>query len=417
MKFKNFKTLLLFLAGLTVFISCKDNSKTNDQKAVAKTQEDSAYVVEIKAIDYAFQMPDSIKSGWVTFHFTNEGSKTHVARIGRLKDGMSREKFDSIRAAGEFPKEEVHAGGPGIHSPGQSSIYTTYLKPGNYQMACFLRTEDDKLHANLGMMRFFRVTEEVSNNKPPEADMKIDLDSYSLDSEGDLHTGRQTVLIDGNEGKFDIHLVKLEDESTMEAMLDYYEDLTDPTQANFLGGTEEGGISYFTVDLKPGNYIWGSDEYALWGMYEGFEITNDDKFQKTRNPDQKPVIQEVSIKMNEFDIEAPEKLSPGKTTFHLSSNDSISHRVFLAKLHEGKTKQDYYKWVEEYLSEDKEAGPYPAWGHNSISLGVLSTDSAKQRSSITIDQLSPGNYVIDCYSKSDDEYHTFKGELAEIHVE
>ncbi|AVR44407.1 hypothetical protein C7S20_03560 [Christiangramia fulva] len=336
-------------------------------------------------------MPDSIKSGWVTFHFTNAGTKTHVARIARLKNDISRSEFDSIRAAGEFPEEAAHSGGPGLHSPGESSSYTTYLEPGNYEVACFLRTKDDKLHANLGMMRYFRVTEEVGNDSPPESDMQIDLDAYHLKTKGDLHKGRQTVRIDGKEGKFDVHLVKLEDESTMKAMLDYFEDLTDPTLANFLGGTEEGNISYFTVDLEPGNYMWGSDEYGKWGMYEGFEITQDDKFHITKNPSQEPVIQEVTFNLDSSGIKGPKKLSSGKTTFNIHLSDTTAHRIGLAKLKEGKTKEDVYNWIKTAVVEKKYSGPPPLETHHHLRVGKFPSAAGKQDQSITVGRLLPGN--------------------------
>ncbi|AVR44408.1 hypothetical protein C7S20_03565 [Christiangramia fulva] len=54
---KNYKSLIfsfLFIA-LSLVSACKNNSENDDREAMEKTQNDPRDVVEIKAIDYAFQ--------------------------------------------------------------------------------------------------------------------------------------------------------------------------------------------------------------------------------------------------------------------------------------------------------------------------------------------------------------------------
>jgi hypothetical protein len=54
-------------------------------------------VVEITAVDYAFQSPDSIPSGWVTLRMANRGEEHHHFHLYRLPDdrtyGDYREGF------------------------------------------------------------------------------------------------------------------------------------------------------------------------------------------------------------------------------------------------------------------------------------------------------------------------------------
>ncbi len=127
MKSKKLKVLLLFLAGLNLFPGCK-NYAQNQQDETSKT---SGYVVEIKVIDYAFQMPSEIKSGWVTFKFDNMGHEMHFAQIFKLPENVIEEGFLKFTAN---PGKEIFQkyikgypiliGGPRFHAPGQESEYT-----------------------------------------------------------------------------------------------------------------------------------------------------------------------------------------------------------------------------------------------------------------------------------------------------
>ena len=46
-------------------------------------------VIELTAIDYAFQSPDTIPGGWVTLRLSNGGKELHHAALYRLDGGKS----------------------------------------------------------------------------------------------------------------------------------------------------------------------------------------------------------------------------------------------------------------------------------------------------------------------------------------
>ena len=50
-------------------------------------------VVTLKAVDYAFEAPDTIEAGITTFRLVNEGSQLHMAQLIRLEGGKSLEDF------------------------------------------------------------------------------------------------------------------------------------------------------------------------------------------------------------------------------------------------------------------------------------------------------------------------------------
>lgn len=409
------KGTLLIIAALCMHMTATAQLKL--PAAATTLQTYKPYVVEVKAVNYAYIIPKEIKSGWVTFHFTNAGTKTHYGAIMHLENDITRAEFDSIYAAGDYPDIDSHRGGPGFHMPEASSSVTIYLKPGTYEMGCFTTTAEGDQHAELGMDSYFKVLDEVGSDTPPPSDMQIDLSRYRLHSEGELHTGRQTIRIDGKDGLFDIHLIKLTDSSTLEDALGFFKKLQDPTKAQFIGGTEEGNISYFTVDLEPGSYIWASDEYALWGMYERFKITEDNRFQITENPNRGPVTQQVSITVDTSGIRLPKTLASGKSTiFNLTSRDSTAHLVGLQKLYDGKTKEDYYQWLSKTVSKNGDEGSNPAM-RGGFSFGILPLDSGKQHSSRTVGRLSPGTYILVCFSKTEGNLHILDGELTEFRVE
>ncbi|MBD3257044.1 hypothetical protein GF377_01330, partial [candidate division GN15 bacterium] len=48
-------------------------------------------IVHVKAIDYQFEVADSIPSGWVTFQFNNTGHAEHFFLLNRLPNTVAYE--------------------------------------------------------------------------------------------------------------------------------------------------------------------------------------------------------------------------------------------------------------------------------------------------------------------------------------
>ena len=265
----------------------------------ASSQEVSANgpaVVDITAVDYAFQAPDSVPSGWVTLRMENRGKELHHFHLYRLPDGRTHEDFreatlapaDSARAlfaAGERKRalkllrtsvpewarlgNLTIRGGVGALAPDATGRVSARLAPGEYVLYCLIRTPSGVPHYANGMISGLTVTEESSGAEPPEADLTMRASGRGLVVEGALEPGVNTV-------QFVVDSVPDVPDSTRTAWLARLDSTTNardlaewllegsplPAPARFLGGFEYYPASqpiYFTVDLEPGRHgmVWG----------------------------------------------------------------------------------------------------------------------------------------------------------------
>lgn len=402
---------LLFL--LLFFTSCQERSEGKQERETGSTVQEertvdseSAYVVDVKAVDYAFAIPSEIKSGWVTFKFENMGEMTHVAQILHLKNNISRGESDSILASESYPEIDSVMGGPGMHSAGTSSEITVHLNPGTYLMVCGVNTAEGKSHFDLGMISHITVLDELGTDSPPSPDMTVNLENYHVKTEGELSPGRRTIKIDGSNTQYDVHMLEEEGESTLNAAFDYFRELRDPTSANFLTGVEEGHTSYITLDMTPGAYVWTSHEYGEWGMYERFEITEAGNYRKVVPAEEKSW--EVEVTVFNGSILMPDRLEAGLIKFVLDNPAGDEHKIALGRLENDKNFQDYKKFIVKTIKEPQnEDLENPRAGYK-----VFLEEDAELKV-----KLKPGRYVVFCDdADSDDQYHISEGELAGFQV-
>jgi hypothetical protein len=310
------RAYLAFFAVVVVssVLACgpsKPGAVEEEVAPVAGATQPSA-VIDIKATNYAFTAPPKFPSGWVTLRFDNQAPETHFMILWRLPEGKTFDEWvvdianpfnDLYREyrAGTIDKVALFErlgetipewfgsaqpkGGPGFTAPNRVSQTTVFLEPGDYVMECYVRAkdQDDTFHSKHGMLRPLIVTEEATAEVPPEAEMEITLSNYQLSVEGEMAAGERTVRVrveEDPEGliKHNIHLVKLDDETTSEdvaSWLDWVDAMLPPAPAEFLGGagqTLAGSDSYVTVDLEPGRYAWVSEAWGVQGMVHEFVV-------------------------------------------------------------------------------------------------------------------------------------------------
>ncbi|MGD8379451.1 MAG: hypothetical protein PVJ40_05575 [Gammaproteobacteria bacterium] len=277
----------------------------------------TANVVELVARGRQFQGPDSISSGWTTFHFSNNSAFTHFAVLERLPDGFSikeqqeqvapifqagmdllarGENEAAMQKFGEVPEwfsRVVYLGGPGLTAPGKESTATVDLAPGTYLIECYVKTKGifhsfNPVPGKYGMVHQLTVTGPRADDTPPKADLDITLSSENgIAVQGNPTAGRHTVAVHfldqktyANFAGHDVHLVRLSqdtDEKAVAAWMDWMQPdgLNTPAPADFLGGLEEmpaGSTGYFTVTLQPGRYAWVAevphpDEHGMFKVF------------------------------------------------------------------------------------------------------------------------------------------------------
>jgi len=187
---------LLLAVGL---MACRSGPDAGEQRT---EDADGPPVVEVKAVDYAFAAPDTVRSGWNTFRLTNKGTEHHLFVLSQLPDGVTYGEFyakvvapmDSLRSmvrAGPvdtaaarklrrripdwYPKEMPPMGGVSLTAPGRTANTTVELESGTYVMECYVRTAERRFHLLRGMAKPLVATTDSTGASPPEADVSISL--------------------------------------------------------------------------------------------------------------------------------------------------------------------------------------------------------------------------------------------------
>ena len=279
---------LLLTAGLVGCQSPGDNSAT----------ENAPPIVEVVAVDYAFQAPDSVRSGWTTLQMINKGREHHHFHLFGMPDGRTAHTFiteflvpadsigrllttgeiDSAQAKKAYakitpkwvsPANIEKGGGVGGVAPGDTGRTTLNLKPGTYVMDCAIRTAEGQLHRALGMIDSLVVTDATTGASPPDPDITVRVSGSDLRVADTLGAGTKTIKFrvdqaPERDSAYFAMLARLDPDASVEDLVDW--NLHVPPPAQYLGGFEyipTSDSAYFRVDLTPGRYAWH------WGYFEG----------------------------------------------------------------------------------------------------------------------------------------------------
>ena len=300
---------IVFIALMTVIVSCRSKSDSKKTKAVPVNFTDNASV-DIIAQDFRFQVPDTLPSGWVTIRFHNNGKQTHFFMFNKLPDGRTYQDYlnevappfgnvwTALRDSGINKQEATTRlinslpqwsadiqtiGGSGLIAPGETSNIALKLVPGNYEMECYVKSPEGVFHGALGMISHVIVSEDSTNLKPPDADIHLTLINHTIDYEGNISAGKHIVAVHFKDKTpfgmgDDVHLVRLDETTDIDKVVEWMNwmnlhGLEAPAPAVFLGGVQEmprGSTEYFAINLKPGRYAWISESYASAGMLKQF---------------------------------------------------------------------------------------------------------------------------------------------------
>lgn len=292
--------LILFILLFSGLISCKDESKrTNNDLVVENVKEE--YVVEIITETMDFRMSDTLKSGWITFHYKNQSPQTHFFLVEKYPEGKTLQdaknsviphfsngmrfinEGESEKAMAEFGKlpewygKVEFLGGSGLISPGKTAETMIKLKPGYYLMECYVKMSNGEFHTAMGMIRGFVVSDTESGNEKPNANIQIDISSTEgIVFNDSIHSGPQTFsvffkdqIVHEHFVGHDVNLVKLDKNANLKE-LENWMNWSDPkgliepapTGVTFLGGVNDmptGSTGYFTAALAAGNYAFISE--------------------------------------------------------------------------------------------------------------------------------------------------------------
>jgi uncharacterized cupredoxin-like copper-binding protein len=153
----------------------------------------AAAELRIIAVEYGFQMSDSVPAGLVHITLRNAGRDMHEAVLVRFTDtiGTARAYADSVRAHVDFPSNAQDVGGAALTLPGDSSGVWLQLAPGHYAVVCW---KGD--HLSRGMAHDLRV---VASNRvpdnPPRATRQLTLRDFAFELDTPFTAGRHLLHV------------------------------------------------------------------------------------------------------------------------------------------------------------------------------------------------------------------------------
>jgi len=249
------------LALPVMFAACSgsdagDADKASEAVAVAQPRE-----LLITARDYTFEAADTVEAGVTSIRLRNEGRELHHVALLRFEEGKTMEDLGAAMAAGatSLPDWAVEVGGPNAPNGAGESSAILDLKPGYYQIVCFIPSPDGQMHLMKGMAKQLIVTPSTAPSAPlPTADIVMTLDDYTFTENAPLTAGRHTIRIENRATQaHEVLFIRLEPGKTGMDVAQWIEKMEGPPPGAIVGGItgiDQGEVNVLTVDLTAGDY-------------------------------------------------------------------------------------------------------------------------------------------------------------------
>jgi plastocyanin len=246
--------------------------------------------LSITGSEYKFDVSKpSVNEGTLQVTFTNAGQEMHMVAWGKLKAGVTFDKFSQTLQTKQDEAfgmiEEANDGSPGVLSPGRATTLTTgLLKAGTYGLLCFLPAPDGTPHVAKGMVGSVEVKAAATPAPSPfnvASDGEVSMTEYTFGTlPKALTDGKGTVKFT-NAGKeaHEATIVRLEDGKTIADVDKYFKAFEEggpppagPPPAKLMGGffsIDPGAAVWLTFDLPPGKYVMDCGEERKDGKNHG----------------------------------------------------------------------------------------------------------------------------------------------------
>jgi hypothetical protein len=244
-------------------------------------------VVDVKAGEFFFQAPDTIRAGLTTFRLLQIGMMAERSRAGlkgralvadqgddtrgfhmlwvvRLDSGKTvADLYDAARRGERATPWATQLGGPGVVPPPRTTNATLDLAPGNYALVCYVgsaREDHSRFHMLRGMYRSLTVlpaSGAAAALPRPDVVARI-VGEGVVELSAPLAAGRQVIRVENTMARmreFKFH--------RMPSGVTGLEFLTQPPgePGVIWGGLSDvpaGGSVTTTIDFELGEYVVGS---------------------------------------------------------------------------------------------------------------------------------------------------------------
>lgn len=229
------------------------DSKAPDSAAAAAPN-----VVTVRADDYSFQIPDTVRAGLTTIRLEAGGKELHHANVLKLDEGKTVDDLmTALRAAPAIPSWAAEVGGPNPPAPGAVAEATMNLAPGNYVVVCFVPSPDGAPHIAKGMFKPFVVTGSAAKVEQ-DADLQMTLVDYGFELSAPLTAGAHVIrVVNTAPQSHEVSLVKLAPGKKAIDVAKWIEKPQGPPPGQPLGGVagiKPGASATFPATLEKGEY-------------------------------------------------------------------------------------------------------------------------------------------------------------------
>jgi hypothetical protein len=241
--------------GVTAFIHRHDRPR---DPTPVPTTEGARRIIDITARDYAFDAPDAMTPGPVTFRFTNHGPDLHHVYIVTLPDGKALADLVNGTKRELLPAWAIPVGGPGAQIPGGRGETSLTLSRGRYAIVCIIPAADGMPHLRKGMMHEFAVTGPEVRTGLPATDLTMTLRDYAFDLSAPLTAGRHLIEVRNTATQHhEVIFVRLAPGRHIGDLFAWLGDHDGPPPAAMVGGTSPfapGVTNLVDITLEPGTY-------------------------------------------------------------------------------------------------------------------------------------------------------------------
>lgn len=165
------KALISVVSSALLLAGCGED-RSNEARPRGEATPAAENLVEVGLTEYAFEMPDEVTGGTVTFQASNQGSQPHEMGFVAVDGTRTIDDVTKAFEAGEPPEWMEDLAGIPVLSTGVTASMTRELEEGQYVFLCFLPTPEGQPHAAEGMLKLFSVTG-TSDAPAPEPDLTI----------------------------------------------------------------------------------------------------------------------------------------------------------------------------------------------------------------------------------------------------